>query len=134
MARWTTLSAYDSGSAQGHQRPRISHLPPTAVSTRLGRDAVELAEVAGLTLDPWQQWVLENACAQRADVFLNPFSKEYDRMWAARDVGLVVARQNGKGSILEARQLAGLFLFGEKTIIHSAQDFATSGEHFRRVA
>lgn len=55
-------------------------------------------------------------------------------MWAARDVGLVVARQNGKGSILEARQLAGLFLFGEKTIIHSAQDFATSGEHFRRIA
>ncbi len=57
-------------------------------------------------------------------------------MWAAKDVGLVVARQNGKGAILEARQLAGLFLprFGEKTIIHSAQDFATSGEHFRRVA
>ncbi|MFE6223017.1 terminase [Streptomyces sp. NPDC057854] len=59
-----------------------------------------------------------------------------ERMWAARDVGLVVARQNGKGSILEARELAGLFLprFSEKTIIHSAQDFATSGEHFRRVA
>lgn len=104
-----------------------------AVST-LGRDAVELAAVAGLELDDWQAWTLEQACAQRQETYLNPFTKEWERMWAARDVGLVVARQNGKGSILEARQLAGLFLFGEKTIIHSAQDFATSGEHFRRVA
>lgn len=118
----------------GHQRPRISHLPPLAVTNNLGRDAVELAHIAGLELDPWQQWVLEQGCSQRSETYYNPFSKDYERMWAARDVGLVVARQNGKGSILEARQLAGLFLFGEKTIIHSAQDFATSGEHFRRVA
>jgi hypothetical protein len=92
--------------------------------------------LAGLELDPWQQWVLRNACAQRHETFNNPKTKAWERMWAARDVGLVVARQNGKGSILEARQLAGLYLprFGEKTIIHSAQDFATSGEHFRRVA
>ncbi|GHG09758.1 hypothetical protein [Streptomyces hydrogenans] len=92
--------------------------------------------MAGLELDPWQQWVLIGACAQRADTFINPFTKKIERMWAARDVGLVVARQNGKGSILEARELAGLFLprFAEKTILHTAQDFATSGEHFRRIA
>jgi hypothetical protein len=97
---------------------------------------VELAALAGLTLDPWQQWVLMNGCAQRRETFLNPHTKAWERMWAARDIGLVVARQNGKGSILEARELAGLILprFAEKTIIHSAQDFATSGEHFRRVA
>ena len=87
-------------------------------------------------MDDWQQWTLVNACAQRTNTYINPLNKKPERMWAARDVGLVVARQNGKGSILEARELAGLFLprFGEKTIIHSAQDFATSGEHFRRVA
>jgi hypothetical protein len=92
--------------------------------------------MAGLNLDPWQRWVLVQSCAQRLETFVNPKSKALERMWAARDVGLVVARQNGKGSILEARQLAGLILprFGERTIIHSAQDFATSGEHFRRVA
>lgn len=80
--------------------------------------------------------MLIQACAQRSDAFMNPKTKHYERMWAARDIGLVVARQNGKGSILEARELAGLILprFAEKTIIHSAQDFATSGEHFRRVA
>lgn len=118
---------------RGHQRPRIFHPPSRKVST-LGAEAIELAAVAGLQLDPWQQFIMLEACAQSMETYLNPFTKEWERMWAARDVGLVVARQNGKGSILEARQLAGLFLFGEKTIIHSAQDFATSGEHFRRVA
>lgn len=92
--------------------------------------------MAGLELDDWQKWVLVNACAQRQSTYVNPKAKAWERQWAAKDVGLVVARQNGKGAILEARQLAGLYLprFGEKTIIHSAQDFATSGEHFRRVA
>lgn len=117
----------------GHQRPRIAHLPSAGTSS-LGREAVELAALAGLHLDDWQAWVLEQMCAQRGETYYNPFSKEWERRWAAIDVGLVVARQNGKGGILEARQLAGLYLFGEKTIIHSAQDFATSGEHFRRVA
>jgi hypothetical protein len=38
------------------------------------------------------------------------------------DVGLVVPRQNGKGTILEARELAGLFLFGE-SILHTSHEF-----------
>jgi hypothetical protein len=37
-----------------------------------------------------------------------------------------VARQNGKGGILEARELASVFLFGERLVIHSAHEFATS--------
>jgi hypothetical protein len=48
-------------------------------------------------------------------------------------VGVVVPRQNGKGSILEARELAGLFLLGERLIIHSAHQFDTSLEAFRRL-
>lgn len=90
--------------------------------------------MAGLHLDPWQKWFLDQSLGQQEETFYNDWSKQWQRRWAARHVGLVVARQNGKGAILEARQLAGMFLFGEKTIIHSAQDFATSGEHFRRVA
>ena len=42
-------------------------------------------------------------------------------------------RQNGKGAILEARELAGLFLFGEQLILHSAHEFKTAQEGFRRV-
>ena len=42
-------------------------------------------------------------------------------------------RQNGKGAILEAIELAGLFLFGEQLILHSAHEFKTAQEAFRRV-
>lgn len=125
------MNAYGESKPLGHQRPRISHLQ-SGIGT-LGREAVELAALAGLELDPWQQWVLEQSLMQKAELFYNGETKEWQNKWAAKDVGLVVARQNGKGSILEAREIAGLFLLGEKTIIHSAQDFATSGEHYRRL-
>jgi phage terminase large subunit-like protein len=44
-----------------------------------------------------------------------------------------VSRQNGKGAILEGRELAGLFLLDERLIIHSAHQFDTSLEAFRRL-
>jgi hypothetical protein len=56
-----------------------------------------------------------------------------DGKWAAFEVGVNVARQNGKDGILEARELTGLFLLGEQLIIHSAHQFDTSLEHFRRL-
>src|SRR5664279_2552362 len=106
---------------QGHQRPRVCSLPPST-STALGSDAVELAALAGLQLDPWEAFVLEQSLAE-----VRP------NKWAAWEVGLLVPRQNGKGSILEARELAGLFLLGEQMIIHSAHQFDTSLEAFRRL-
>lgn len=53
--------------------------------------------------------------------------------WSAFEVALLVARQNGKGAILEARELAGLFHFEEELILHSAHEFKTSGEAYRRI-
>jgi hypothetical protein len=108
------------GPLRGAQAPRISHVPEYVTSS--GREAVELAALAGLELDPWQVSVLTHALGERDD-----------GRWAAFEVGLVVPRQNGKGSLLEARELAGLFLFGEKLLIHSAHEQATSSEHFRRL-
>lgn len=75
-------------------------------------------------LDPWQANVLRDALQLRDD---NP-SK-----WAAFEVGLVCARQNGKGAILEARELAGALLLGEKLIVHSAHEFKTAKEAMRRL-
>ncbi len=46
---------------------------------------------------------------------------------------MVAPRQNGKGSILEARALAGLFLFDEQLIIWSAHEFKTAKEAYLRV-
>lgn len=94
---------------------------PEQVSSA-GREASELARSAKLEMDPWQDAILDASLGERPD-----------GSWASFEVGLIVGRQNGKGSIIEARELAGLFLFGEKLIIHSAHEFKTSKEHFRRV-
>jgi phage terminase large subunit-like protein len=100
--------------------PRIATWPKARSSA--GAEAVELAASAGLILDDWQALVLDRALAERKD-----------GKWASFEVGLIVPRQNGKGSILEARELAGLFLFGESLILHSAHEFKTAAEAFRRV-
>ena len=105
---------------RGAQRPRVLSIPPCVSSA--GTEAVELAEAAGLVLDPWQRFVLEQGLGERPD-----------GKWAAFEVGLIVPRQNGKGSILEALELAGLFLFGERLILHSAHEFKTAQEAFNRV-
>lgn len=78
--------------------------------------------MAGLRLDPWEALVLDQALGERRN-----------GKWSAFEVAVEVSRQNGKGAILEARELAGLFLFGERLIIHSAHQFDTSIEHFRRL-
>lgn len=109
---------------QGEQHPRLSWVPPYDSTT--GDEAIELAAMAGLYLDPWQQWVLRHSLGERAD-----------GKWAAVEVGLVVGRQNGKNAVLEARELAELFLIapvvGPRLIIHAAHQFKTSLEHFRRI-
>lgn len=109
-----------SSLAVGSQLPRVEAVAagsshPDAVA------ALELVEAAGLILDPWQKHVLERSLMQR------------DRRWAAFEIALVCPRQNGKNGILEARELAGLFVLGERLIIHSAHLADTSREAFRRL-
>jgi len=87
-----------------------------------GAEAVDLARMAGLELDPWQAFVLEHSLAERPD-----------GRWAAFEVGVNAPRQNGKGGIIEARELAGLFLLGERLITHTAHLADTSFEAFRRL-
>jgi len=105
----------------GAQRPRVLHQPDRTVSSA-GQEAAELAASAGLVLDEWQRFVLDVGLSERAD-----------GKWSAFEVGLIVPRQNGKGSVLEARELAGLFLFGERLILHSAHEFKTANEAFLRI-
>lgn len=104
----------------GVRQPRICNVPPYVQSS--GDEAVELAASAGLKLDPWQADVLKAGLGERAD-----------GKWSAFENAVLVSRQNGKGAILEARQLAGLFILGERLIIHSSHHFKTSVEAFRRV-
>lgn len=104
----------------GDQRPRICWVPPST-SASMGEEAVGLAEDVGLVLDDWESFVLRESLNERGN------------RWAAFEIGLLVSRQNGKGAILEARELAGLFLLDERLILHSAHEYKTAAEGFRRL-
>lgn len=95
------------------------HVPPGVTSG--GSEAVGLAAEAGLLLDPWQRLVLDSAMLE----------DQYGK-WVAMEVALVVARQNGKGAIITARELAGLYLLDE-LIVHTAHQFETSLDAFSRL-
>lgn len=114
------MTVIDLASPEESERPRVLQLP--RFSTSAGDEAIELAASAGLMLDPWQQFVLRNSLGERTD-----------GRWAAFEVGLIVARQQGKGTVLEARELAGLVLFGERVIMHTAHELKTSMKHFNRL-
>lgn len=104
----------------GNQVPTFQWVPP--YESTLGSECIELAAAAGLILDPWQRLFVDTCLA------LDPFGR-----WLCFEVGLVVSRQNGKDSAIEALELGWLFLFGERLIIHSAHLFDTSKEHFLRI-
>ena len=108
------------GRLLGVQDPRVCNAPPRVSSA--GSEAVDLAASAGLILDPWQAFSLEVMLGENDDL-----------TWAAFEFAELVARQNGKGGILEARSLAGLFLLGERLMLHSAHEFKTSKEAYLRI-
>lgn len=106
----------------GEQRPRVC-LVPDGDHWETARVAIEVCALAGLELDDWQQWFLSASLVELDD-----------GRWAAGECGLVVPRQNGKGSVEEGRELTGLFAIDEeRLIIHSAHEQATSSEHQRRL-
>ena len=82
----------------------------------------DLCAAYGLELNPWQESVLRIALGERED-----------GTWAASRVGLSVPRQSGKTALFEARELAGLLLYGEKLMIHSAHLVPTALEAFQRI-
>ena len=105
----------------GSQRPSLLCLPADRRGSA-GPEVVDLAAMAGLVLDDWQAWCLEVA-----------MSEQSDGRWSAFEVGIEVGRQNGKGSILEARQLGGLTILRERLQVHTAHEFKTCFEHFLRM-
>lgn len=114
-------SALDgTGSLRGRQAPRLELVPEGRVHPD-GDAALELVAAAGLKLDPWQEYVFRSSLLVR------------DGRWAAFEIGLVCPRQNGKNALIEARELAGLFVLGERLIVHSAHLADTSREAFRRL-
>lgn len=87
----------------------------------LGQEAVDVAAVAGLHLDPWQ--------VEAMDTML---SVDANRGWAALECGVVVPRQNGKGSLLETKALHAMYASPSRLIMWSAHEFKTAQEGFLR--
>lgn len=104
----------------GVQQPRLRSVPP--YTTTLGPEAVDLAAAAGLVLDPWQ-----------ADVVCDILATNEAGLWSAFETCTIAQRQQGKGGIIEAIELGGLFLFGERLILHSAHEYKTAQEAFLRI-
>ncbi|MET9517027.1 terminase [Streptomyces sp. NPDC002994] len=87
-----------------------------------GQEAIDLAARAGLILDPWQQFILDQG-----------MSEDAEGDWSAFECCVNVPRQNGKGGVIEARELWGLFIGGEQLILHSAHEFKTAKNAFKRI-
>lgn len=102
-------------------RPPRVRLAPDYVSSA-AVETIELCASVGLVLDGWQALILTDQLGERAD-----------GRWAAFECGTAVPRQNGKGALIEARKLGGLFLFNERLIVYSAHQFKTAQEHFLRI-
>lgn len=104
--------------------PRVRSVPEYSFSS--GVEAIELAESVGLEPDVWQR-----------NAVMDMLAEDDSGHWAAFEAGLIVARQNGKGAVLEVIDLADLFLFSAGTrdflAIHTAHEFKTAQEAFRRV-
>lgn len=106
----------------GVQTPRLRTVPP--YERTYGQDVRDLADLASLTLDPWQALVLDDFCAVSID---DPTK------WNALECVEIVSRQNGKGGNLEAYVLGCLFLFDDPLTMYSAHRFATAREMFLRI-
>lgn len=104
----------------GNQEPRIK-VEPSRVSSD-GGDAALLMQAYGLTLDKWQQDIL-NCWLGRDE------SGNYN----VTSAGLSIPRQSGKNVCLEAREFYGLVINGER-ILHTAHQVRTSKKSFRRLA
>lgn len=106
----------------GEQRPRLFSYPQD-IAKSYGAEAIELAASASLFLDDWQSFALDKMVSVRTD-----------GKWSGFEFLAILGRQNGKGSIIEARELAGLFLFpSDRLIIHTAHEFKTAEEAYFRV-
>lgn len=103
----------------GRREPRILARPPWVGTS--GPDACDLLAAAGQAPDPWQADAVGVILAEGAD-----------GRWAARRTGMIAARQNGKGGVIEPLELFGMFVLNE-TILHSAHLFDTAREAFNRL-
>lgn len=106
---------------KGVQTPRISSPVRDDLPTR-GQEIIDFAASIGIELMDWQKYVMIEAHRIKPDGrYLHGLN------------ATIVARQNGKSTLMKVRALAGLFLWGEKLQLMTAHRLSTSLEHFRDI-
>ncbi len=114
----------------GAQVPRLHQMPAGAVGSA-GDDAIEWAESIGwdddlghgfYQLDEWQRFCIRGL-----------LSEDETARLCAEIALLIVARQNGKGTILEVVELYALFVLDLPLILHTAHLGETSADHMARL-
>ncbi len=98
--------------------PTFSRVPDGDETT--GQDCVDLATHYGIALDEWQRNIVRGIL------------RESGGAWSSSVQGLVVSRQSGKGQIILALVLFGLYELGEQILLTS-HAVKTSGDGFRRL-
>lgn len=106
----------------GHREPRIHCRPEGAVDFEFGEKALDIAWTAGATLLDWQ-----------ADGIIEGTARTATGQWAAREVGWLVARQNGKTAGIEVVELAWMIEEPGIHILHTAHEFQTAIESMDRL-
>lgn len=110
-----------TSSPLGASKPRVE-VRPDSITATYGDIAAKLMAAAKMPLEQWQ--------ADAVDLLL---STREDGKWACYEYAEWVARQNGKGTIGEARALVGFLVLGENLILWSAHQYRTAMEAFRRI-
>jgi phage terminase large subunit-like protein len=104
----------------GVQTPRI-HSKLTDLPSK-GQDMIDLATELGINLMEWQRYVCIHGHKVRPD-----------GRWAHSELGLIMARQQGKSTLMMLRILTGMFVWGEGLQLASAHRLTTSLETFRQI-
>lgn len=102
----------------GNTTPTFQVAPP-ATSNAAG-EVIDLMASISRPMDDWQQLVMHLWLGERGN-----------GLWSAFQLFLWLQRQNGKSYPALARELGGLFLFGESKILHTAHNAVAVMNHWK---
>jgi hypothetical protein len=117
LSEWTPA---ELDALVGVDTPRIATPTP---QRSYGRVLSAFDDLYGYDLMPWQAIAAHHAMGV-TDA----------GQWLARTATIVVSRQSGKTTLAARRILAGLFVLGDRQILHIAQDRALPRQVFTQVA
>ena len=104
----------------GVTEPRVMSLPLKGKSK--ADEFIQLAKDCGIPLFPWQEFIARD--------FLTVDDQD---QWIRKTVAVIIARQNGKTFLIALRIIAGLFLWGEQSVLAMSSVRGLAEDTFRTV-